>query len=141
LKFDIAEPYQKWEFANEEWCWYTAKMGMEMLREANVDLSKYNWAFSDKYAHTPARLMNGREVAGYYFMIKAGKISGGAGVPQECLDLPGYPGQRRMGTHCRSFVLLLTAVRVHGNVASARHNCLAVWGRLERAKTIAPKER
>jgi len=54
-----------------------------MLRDANVDLSKYNWAFGDKYAHTPTRLMNGREVAGYLFIIKAGKISGGTGVPQE----------------------------------------------------------
>ena len=34
--------------------------------------------------------MGDREIAGYYFMIKDGKISGGAGVPQECLDVPGF---------------------------------------------------
>lgn len=90
LKFDIASPDQKWEFAEEEWCWYAAKMGVKMIEEANLDLSKYEWAFTEEYAHTPERLMNGREVAGYYIMIKDGKLSGGAGVPQEALDLPGF---------------------------------------------------
>ena len=90
LKFDIVSPDQKWEFASEEWCGYAAKLGVKMLEAANLDLSKYNWAFSEEYTHTPERLMAGRELAGYYFMIKDGKISGGAGVPQECLDLPGF---------------------------------------------------
>ena len=90
LEFDIAPPDQKWEFASEEWCWYAAKMGMKMLEVANLDLSQYNWAFSEEYTHTPQRLMGDRELAGYHFMIKDGKISGGAGVPQECLDLPGF---------------------------------------------------
>lgn len=90
LEFDIATPDEKWEFASEDWCWYAAKMGMKMLEAANLDLSKYNWAFSEEYTHTPERLMAGRDLAGYYFMIKDGKISGGAGVLQECLDLPGF---------------------------------------------------
>ena len=87
---DIAPADQKWEFASEPWCWYAAKLGMKMLEDANLDLSKYEWGFSEEYTHTPERLMEGRDVAGYYFMIKDGKISGGAGVPQECRELPGF---------------------------------------------------
>lgn len=34
--------------------------------------------------------MASRDLAGYYFMIKDGKVSGGAGVPEECLELPGF---------------------------------------------------
>ncbi len=90
LEFDIAPPDRKWEFASAEWCDYAAKMGMKMLEAADLDLSKYNWAFSEEYTYTPERLMAGRERAGYYFMIKDGKISGGEGVPQECLDVPGF---------------------------------------------------
>lgn len=90
LEFDIAPPDQKWEFAEEEWCHYAAKMGMKLLRESDLDLSKYNWGFTEEYAHTPERLMGGRDVAGYFIMLKDGKLSGGAGIPQECLDLPGF---------------------------------------------------
>ncbi len=87
---DIAPADQKWEFASKEWCEYAAKLGVKMLEDANLGLSEYEWGFSEEYTHTPQRLMAGRDLAGYYFMIKDGKISGGAGVPQECLDLPGF---------------------------------------------------
>ncbi len=63
---------------------------MKMLEVADLDLEQHQWCFSEEYTFTPERLMAGRDLAGYYFMIKDGKISGGAGVPQECLDLPGF---------------------------------------------------
>ena len=83
-------PDEKWEFASLEWCQYAAHLGVSMLEEANLDLSKYEWGFSEEYTHTPERLMAGRDLAGYYFMIKDGKVSGGTGVPDECLELPGF---------------------------------------------------
>ena len=87
---DIAKPDQRWEFAQKEWCQYAANMGQKLIELADLDLSKYSWAFTEEYAHTPERLMDGREVAGYFIMIKDGKITSGAGVPQEALDLPGF---------------------------------------------------
>ncbi len=87
---DIVSEDQKWEFASKEWCIYAAKLGVKMLEDANLDLSEYEWGFSEEYTHTPERLMAGRDLAGYYFMIKDGKVSGGAGVPEECLELPGF---------------------------------------------------
>lgn len=90
LKLDIAPPDQRWEFAEADWCEYAAKMGVKLLEAGNLDLAKYNWGFTEEYAHTPKRLMAGRDVAGYYIMIKDGTISGGAGIPQECLDLSGF---------------------------------------------------
>ncbi len=90
LVFDLAPLDQRWEFAQEEWCEYAAQMGKKMIEAGNLDLSKYNWAFTEEYAHTPERLMAGRDVAGYYIMIKDGKVSAGAGVPQDSLDLPGF---------------------------------------------------
>jgi len=90
LESDIAPADQRWEFAQEEWCDYAANMGKKLLEIADLDLSKYGWSFTEEYAHTPDRLMAGREVAGYYIMIKDGVVSAGAGVPQESLDLPGF---------------------------------------------------
>ena len=90
LAIDIATPDQRWEFAEEEWCWYAAKMGAKLIELADLDLTQYNWAFTEEYAHTPERLMGGRDIAGYFIMIKDGKITAGAGVPQESLDLPGF---------------------------------------------------
>lgn len=81
---------KKWEFASLEWCECAAGLGVKLLEDANLNLSQYEWGFSEEYTHTPERLMAGRDVAGYYFMIKNGKISGGAGVPEEYRALPGF---------------------------------------------------
>lgn len=81
---------EKWEFASLEWCEYAAELGVMLLEAADLDLSQYDWGFSEEYTHTPERLMEGRDLAGYYFMIKDRKISGGRGVPDECRALPGF---------------------------------------------------
>jgi len=80
----------KWEFASLEWCQHCGELGANLLRESDLDLSKYSWGFTEEYTLTPERLMAGREAAGYYFMISDGKASGGAGLPEECLALPGF---------------------------------------------------
>ena len=79
-----------WEFASAEWCQPCGELGARLLQESDLDLSKYKWGFSEEYTLTPERLMAGREAAGYYFMMSDGEVSGGTGLPEECLALPGF---------------------------------------------------
>ena len=81
---------EKWEFGSLEWCQFAGELGVRLIKEANLDLSKFQWGFSEEYTHIPERLLAGRDKAGYYFMIKDGEVSGGASVPEECLALPGF---------------------------------------------------
>ena len=81
---------EKWEFGSLEWSQFAGELGVRLLEEANLDLSKYEWGFSEEYTHIPERLLAGRDKAGYYFMVHNGKVSGGASLPEECLALPGF---------------------------------------------------
>jgi len=81
---------EKWEFGSLEWCQFAGELGVRLIKEANLDLSKFQWGFSEEYTHIPERLLAGRDKAGYYFMIKDGEVSGGASLPEECLALPGF---------------------------------------------------
>jgi len=80
----------KWEFGSLEWCQFAGELGVRLIEEANLDLGEYQWGFSEEYLHTPERLMAGRDRAGYYFMVHGGTLSGGAGLPDECLAIPGF---------------------------------------------------
>lgn len=80
----------KWEFGSAEWCHWAGELGARLLEEADLDLDRYEWGFSEIYTHTPERLMAGRDMAAFYFTISGGKISGGAGAPAENLALPGF---------------------------------------------------
>ena len=80
----------KWEFGSLEWCEFAAKTGVELINQAKLDLSKYEWGFSEEYTHIPKRLLAGRDNIGWHFMIHDGKVSGGASLPSECLKLPGF---------------------------------------------------
>jgi len=81
---------EKWEFGSAEWCQFAAELGVRLIEEANLDLSKYEWGFSEEYTHIPERLLAGRDRAVYHFMIHNGKVSGGASLPDECLALLGF---------------------------------------------------
>ena len=91
-------PPRLYEFAEEEWCLACAARGVAMLEEAiakgRLDVTKEenNWAFSEEYTETPERLMQGRDMAVYWFYLKDGVARGGAGgsIPEECLALPGF---------------------------------------------------
>jgi len=80
----------KLEFGTLEWCQSAGELGVRLLEEANLDLSEYEWGFSEEYTHIPERLRAGRDKAGYYFMLHNGKASGGDGLPDKCLTLPGF---------------------------------------------------
>lgn len=81
---------RKLEFGTLEWCQSAAKLGVRLMEESDLDLSKYNWGFSEEYTNIAERLLDGRDQVGYHFMIHDGKVSGGASLPHECLSLPGF---------------------------------------------------
>ena len=82
--------FEKWEFGCLTWCEFASNLGVKLISEANLDLNKYEWGFSEEYKATPERLMDGQEIAGYHLMIHDGKVSGGPFIPDECLALPGF---------------------------------------------------
>ena len=81
---------ERWEFGSAEWCQFAGELGVRLITEANLDLSKFEWGFSATYTNIPDRLLAGRDEASWHFMISGGKVSGGAGVPVECRALPGF---------------------------------------------------
>ena len=81
---------EMWEFGSLEWCQFAAKTGVKLIKQAKLDLSKYEWGFSEEYTHIPKRLLAGRDKVGFHFMVNNGEVSGGASLPKKCLDLPGF---------------------------------------------------
>ncbi|MHA1940606.1 MAG: hypothetical protein ACXACP_10300 [Candidatus Hodarchaeales archaeon] len=97
---------EKWEFGSLEWCNFAGETGVKLINQANLELDKYEWGFSEEYTHIPKRLLAGREKAGYHFMIHNGKVSGGASLPDECLKLPGFHARVEWAliAHASSFI-------------------------------------
>jgi hypothetical protein len=97
---------EKWEFGSLEWCKFAAETGVKLINQANLDLDKYEWGFSEEYTHMPKRLLAGREKVGFHFMIHNGKVSGGASLPVECLELPGFHARVEWAliAHASSFI-------------------------------------
>jgi len=81
---------EKWEFGSLEWCQFAAKIGVELINQAKLDLSEFEWGFSEEYTHPPKRLLAGRDRVGWHFMIRNGKVSGGASLSSKCIKLPGF---------------------------------------------------
>jgi len=82
--------HQRWEFGSIEWVQFAAGLGVALFEQSGLDLSRYEWGFSEEYTHIPERLLAGRDKAGYHLMIHNGKVSGGTALPDECLALPGF---------------------------------------------------
>ncbi len=88
------------EFGSREWCLACADAGVALLKEGDIP-ADLNWAFTEEYLQPPARLItDGRELAGYYLMVRDGVITGGDGVPAECLTLPGFHVQLPWAAIC-----------------------------------------
>jgi len=81
---------EKWEFGSLEWCKFAAKTGVELIKQAKLDLAEYEWGFSEEYTNLPKRLLAGRDKVGWHFMIRNGEVSGDTSLPEECLNLPGF---------------------------------------------------
>jgi len=81
---------ERWEFGSVEWCQFAGELGAQLITEANVDLSKYEWSFRATYINVPDRLLAGRDEVCWHFMVSGGKASGGVGIPDICRELPGF---------------------------------------------------
>ena len=95
---DTAKPVG--EFGSKPWCEACGVLGMQMLEAADLppDLS---WAFSERYTCPPPRLLSDDwPASGYHFMVLAGRITGGGGVPKACLAVPGFHPQLRWAFIC-----------------------------------------
>jgi len=94
------------EFGSKAWGEACVECAVKMLEAANLP-SSINWAFSEDYTHPPARLMEGgREHAGYYLIIKEGKVSGGDGIVDEALSIPGFHGKLPWASICNQSAAL-----------------------------------
>ncbi len=88
------------EFGSRDWCEACADWSIKQLLEADLP-ADMAWGFSEVYTHLPERLMpEGREVAGYYILVKDGEISAGDGAPAECLGTPGFHITARWAAIC-----------------------------------------
>lgn len=86
---------QLYEFGQREWCQALSDHGQRLLilaaEAGKLDLSRFEWGFSEEYTNCPERLLDRREAATWWIMVRKGKVSGGAGpIPGECLELPGF---------------------------------------------------
>lgn len=88
------------EFGSRAWGEACAAAAIEILEAAALPADT-EWAFTEEYLHPPARLMgDGRAKAGYFIMVKDGEVTAGDGIPEECLDLPGFHVRAVWGVIC-----------------------------------------
>ena len=88
------------EFGSKEWGEACAAASVKILEAANLP-EDFEWAFTECYTDPPARLMEGgRKQAGYYILVKDGKISGGDGEPEEALAVRGFHIRARWAALC-----------------------------------------
>ena len=98
IDMDTIEPVG--EFGSQAWCEACAMYGVKILQASDLppDLS---WAFSEVYTCPPGRLVSADwSQSGYHFMVDKGVISGGGGVPEECLAIPGFHVSMRWAYIC-----------------------------------------
>ena len=132
---------EKWEFGSLEWCQFAGKTGVELINQAKLDLSKYEWGFSEEYTHLPKRLLAVRDKAGFHFMIHNGKVSGGASLPIECLELPGFHARIEWAliAHASSFIYDLKGQRKRGNDEKILENDLMMVGKGRKTSSFRSK--
>ena len=89
------------EFGSREWGQACADASVKILERENLP-DDFVWAFTEHYTHPPERLMgNGRgDKPGTYIMVKDGKLTGGDGIPDEALELPGFHIRARWAAIC-----------------------------------------
>jgi len=97
---DMSKLKKEGEFGSKAWGEACAAASVKIL-EAETLPADLEWAFTEHYFHPPARLMEGgREKAGYFIMVKDGKITGGDGCPDEALALNGLHIKARWAAIC-----------------------------------------
>jgi hypothetical protein len=132
---------EKWEFGSLEWCKFAAKTGVKLINQAKLDLSKYEWGFSAEYTHLLERLLAGRDKVGWHFMIHNGKVSGGASLPNECLELPGFHICEEWAkiAHVSSFIYDLKGQKKRMNDSQVLDNDLKMVGKGSKTNSFKSK--
>lgn len=132
---------EKWEFGSLEWCQFAAKTGVDLINQAKLSLNKYEWGFSEEYTNLPKRLLAGRDKVGFHFMIQNGEVSGGASIPKECLDLPGFHVSIEWAliAHASSFIYDLKGQRKRGNDEQILENDLMTVGKGRKSSPFTSK--
>ena len=88
------------EFGSRAWCDACASYGVKILEAADLP-GDLNWGFSELYTYPPDRLISEDwSQSGYHFMVMNGVVSGGASVPQTCLDQEGFHAKIRWAYIC-----------------------------------------
>ncbi|MBC81154.1 MAG: hypothetical protein CMQ33_10010 [Gammaproteobacteria bacterium] len=88
------------EFGSKAWCAACAAGGVKLLKEANLP-EDMEWAFSEVYTHAPERFhADGREIVGYYMLVKNGEVTGGDGAPEEVRNTVGFNITARWAAIC-----------------------------------------
>ena len=88
------------EFGSNAWCAACAAGGVKLLKEANLP-EDMEWAFSEVYTHAPERFhADGREIVGYYMLVKNGDVTGGDGAPEEVRNTVGFNITARWAAIC-----------------------------------------
>ena len=97
---DMSTLKKEGEFGSKEWGEACAAAAVKILEAAALP-ADLEWAFTECYTHPPARLMKGgREKAGYFIIVKDGKITGGDGEPEEALAIRGFHIRARWAAIC-----------------------------------------
>ena len=132
---------EKWEFGSLEWCEFAAKTGVELINQAKLDLSKYEWGFSEEYSLIPKHLLAGRDKVGWHFMIHNGKVSGGASLPTECIELPGFHAcvEWALIAHASSFIYDLKGQNKRFKDEEILNNDLTNAGKGRKTKMLISK--
>ena len=132
---------EKWEFGSLEWCKFAAKTGVKLINQAKLDLSKYEWGFSAEYIYLLERLLAGRDKVGWHFMIHNGKVSGGASLPNECLELPGFHICEEWAkiAHASSFIYDLKGQKKRMNDSQVLDNDLKMVGKGSKTNSFKSK--
>ncbi|KKM70580.1 hypothetical protein LCGC14_1439290 [marine sediment metagenome] len=132
---------EKWEFGSLEWCKFAAETGVKLIKQANLDLNKYEWGFSEDYIFMPKRLLAGRERADWHFMIHNGKVSGGASLPIECLELSGFHAVAEWAliAHASSFIYDLKGQNKRFKDEETLNNDLTMAGKERKTKSFIGK--
>ena len=88
------------EFGSKIWCEKVAGYGAQLLREATLP-SDLEWGFTENYTRPPERLLDGeRRLAAYFIMVRAGNVTSGDGLNNECLSLPGFHVEIQWASIC-----------------------------------------
>ena len=97
---DVGRLKKEGEFGSKVWCEACAAVAVKILEKADIPAG-LAWGFTEHYLFPPKRMLDGgREKSGYFVLVNEGEVSGGDGVPNEALSVPGLHIKARWAAIC-----------------------------------------